>query len=436
MWSRATRPRLCTLIRGLRGRVARDHITAITRRAVAPCRKWPAQPGASVFFPPKWRRSGCAHLQCGRSSAGCPAVQSAFRTPREWETPTTHSPAPPPAGARGYYPGSTLGRTRSRPGPTPPRRRPGPCKQGRELARRSARAAAGGAAEGRAEGLVVAPVAQPAGLAAASRRSRWPARSPPRAPRTLRSVASRSASSGLVAQHLAVAEVEQLQQPGDHAARRARAPARRTSSGTAPWPRTPRRARGRSCSRRPAARRPAPRRAGRRSRAAAARRPARPRRSSSRSAGLEPARVLQREVARRAARGAAPATSAQRAPSSANSVAELGLGLEQPLPLRAQQRARRLGGALGGRQVEEPLEHRVHHACRGWRPSDGGCGSRSMMRKRNSSGQVMKSPAREGDRAARSTRGARHRWPAQRLPARSTRHPSRHPAHCYPCREL
>ena len=58
---------------------------------------------------------------------------------------------------------------------------------------------------------------------------------------------------GLVAQHLPAAEVEQLQQAGRRAA--ATAPARRSASGTSPWPRTPRGVPCRSCSRPPAVRR-------------------------------------------------------------------------------------------------------------------------------------------------------------------------------------
>ena len=102
---------------------------------------------------------------------------------------------------------------------------------------------------------------------------------------TLRSVASRSLLVGGVAQHLAAAEVDQLQHPGDHAAGAPERPGRRTSSGTAPWPRRPRRAPCRSCSRPPGSRRSGRCRGGRRSRAAAAWSRAASRRTTSRSAG-------------------------------------------------------------------------------------------------------------------------------------------------------
>ena len=94
---------------------------------------------------------------------------------------------------------------------------------------------------------------------------------------TLRSVAEQVGLVGGVAQHLAVAEVDQLEQAGDDPAHAATAPARRSASGTAPWPRSSSEGSGRSCSRRRASRRPGRRRAGRRSHAGSARR-RRPRR--------------------------------------------------------------------------------------------------------------------------------------------------------------
>ena len=81
--------------------------------------------------------------------------------------------------------------------------------------------------------------------------------------RTLRSSASRSCSSGRSGRSRR-AEVDQLELPGPRRGC-ATGRGRRTSSGTAPWPRTPRSASGRSCSRRRASRRRARRRAGRRS---------------------------------------------------------------------------------------------------------------------------------------------------------------------------
>ena len=103
---------------------------------------------------------------------------------------------------------------------------------------------------------------------------------------------------GGVVQHLPVGQVQQAQ-PGGNTSRDRNTPARRTSSGTSPWPRP---ARGRptapfrSCSRRPGARRSARRRSGRRIREAACRRTARPPRAA-RRLRVEAGRILQPVVA-------------------------------------------------------------------------------------------------------------------------------------------
>ena len=120
--------------------------------------------------------------------------------------------------------------------------------------RRLGRERRGSAAEGRAECLVVAPVAAAGSCWAGSRRSAPPLdRGPDREQRALE--ADELLLLGGVGQRVAVAEVEQLQLAGHHAAGAPAAPARRTSSGTAPWTRTPRGASSRSCSRPPGGRR-------------------------------------------------------------------------------------------------------------------------------------------------------------------------------------
>ena len=252
---------------------------------------------------------------------------------------------------------------------------------------------------------------------AGSRRSGWPWRSPSRSPagssRSGPAPRPRAGSSGCRCR------------PGRSAAaggapRRgcATAPARRTSSGTAPWPRTPRAGSSRSCSPPPGCRRPARRPAGRCSRAAAGR-PAPPRpaaRGPPAPAGADP-------PARSSwppARAPTPARRRARCPSASlgEQLGQLRLGLQQLLPGRLHVGLRLLDGALGGRQVVQVLEHRVHHG------AAGGVPGRRLGQPVDAAEPVQQRAGLEVRRPATAT--ASRRSPAATAPAR----PAAWTGHC------
>ena len=219
----------------------------------------------------------------------------------------------------------------------------------------------------RAQGLVVAPVAQPGRAGAPVAGLGRPLDGGPQ--RLQLALGGQQVGLvRLVAQHLAAAQVQQLQQPRHHARGCATAPARRSASGTGPWPRSRRWGPCRSCSRPPAGRRSGA--TSSRSTIAAQGQPRRQRRLDVQLAlgGLEPARVLQLEVAAQQPLGAGQELGQRGVRVGAvEQRAELGLGLEQPLPLRAEHGAGPLEGALHRGQVEQPLQDGVHHGASGGR---------------------------------------------------------------------
>jgi hypothetical protein len=81
---------------------------------------------------------------------------------------------------------------------------------------------------------------------------------------------------------------------------------------------------------------------------------------------LESSRVLEGEVPPDELLGAGQPTSQRRAVRVVvEQRGDLGLDREQFLPLRIEQGNRMLGSALGRRQVEQALEHCVHHSAAG-----------------------------------------------------------------------
>ena len=256
-------------------------------------------------------------------------------------------------------------------------------------------------------------------------RLRWPARSPPTGRRSLRSVASRSASSGDVAQHLAVAEVHELQQRRDHA-------------GGAPQHQRVELHLEQRLGLERLARRPA---------GLVVHDPDGPARRhvdpvddapQAQAAGQDHLHVLlaagRLEPAagpparsRPSSRSRAEPSQAASAASSSNIPATSGSARAQPLPLGLEQAGGGLDGALrrpaGRTAARAPRARR----CRGWRPGTATCGSRSMVRKRNSSGQVMKSPARDGDSEPRTGAEVDRAARSGRTPGRTAPSPRQAP---------
>ena len=305
------------------------------------------------------------------SSAGDGSVvtrSTAAFPPATHRAPSTDPRAP--AGREGVSPWSAL---RGDPAPTRAQSVSGPSARPRRGSRApaaSARAAAGACrpTPGRRPGGRTSRTAVP--CSAASRRSRQPARSPPTAPgpcvRSRAGRPRRARSAGL-----AVAEVDELEQPGNDPAHPPEHQRVEPHLEQRLAPRTPPKANARSCSRPPAARPRGRRPAGRRSRAASARRPGPSRRRARvrpAPAGSGPPGVNHRSIS----------SSAELSQAAGDRPRRPGTGSPAPgslaaAPATAGAAARwRLDGAVHGRQVEEPLEDRVHD-----RAADG-CGRRRL----------------------------------------------------------